>query len=111
MNRTATERRELLKTVYDEARSCVRCPLHQTRTQVVFGSGEIPLEIIDAGDTDPDAVAVAVCDRYRRTELDFTAEWPLRMGLIHRGGQPTHMSTMISHVAADAAGIFILMDE
>ncbi|HEY5189505.1 MAG TPA: uracil-DNA glycosylase, partial [Solirubrobacteraceae bacterium] len=36
---SATERRDLLKDVYEEARGCVRCPLHQTRTQVVFGSG------------------------------------------------------------------------
>ncbi len=79
--------------------------------QVVFGSGEIPLEIIDAGDADPDAVARSVCDRYSRTELDFTEEWPLRMALIHRAGRPTHLSTMISHVAADAAGIFILMND
>jgi uracil-DNA glycosylase family 4 len=36
---SATERRELLKAVYEEARGCVRCPLHQTRTTVVFGNG------------------------------------------------------------------------
>jgi hypothetical protein len=96
---------------YQSLRTRVRLDDDGRPVQVVYGSGKIPLEIIDAGDTDPDAVAAAVCDRYRRTELDFTAEWPLRMGLIHRGGQPTHMSTMISHVAADAAGIFILMDD
>ena len=39
MSRPAAERRELLKSVYEEARDCERCPLHQTRTQVVFGSG------------------------------------------------------------------------
>jgi hypothetical protein len=96
---------------YQSMRTRLRLDNDGRPTQVVFGSGEIPLEIIDAGDADPDEVAAAVCDRYRRTELDFTAEWPLRMGLIHRGGQPTHTATMISHVAADAAGIFILMDE
>ena len=37
---SATERRERLKAVYEEARGCVRCPLHQTRTQVVFGIGQ-----------------------------------------------------------------------
>jgi uracil-DNA glycosylase family 4 len=29
----------LLKNVYEEARECVRCPLHQTRANVVFGAG------------------------------------------------------------------------
>jgi DNA polymerase len=47
---SATERRELLKQVYDEARGCVRCPLHQTRTQVVFGSGNADAEVMFVGE-------------------------------------------------------------
>jgi DNA polymerase len=47
---SATERRELLKAVYDEARGCVRCPLHQTRTQVVFGSGNADAELMFVGE-------------------------------------------------------------
>jgi uracil-DNA glycosylase family 4 len=46
----ATERRELLKAVYDEARVCVRCPLHQTRTQVVFGSGNANAGLMFVGE-------------------------------------------------------------
>ncbi len=47
---SATERRELLKAVYEEARTCVRCPLHQTRTQVVFGSGNADAELMFVGE-------------------------------------------------------------
>jgi uracil-DNA glycosylase len=47
---SATERRELLKAVYEEARSCVRCPLHQTRTQVVFGAGNADAELMFIGE-------------------------------------------------------------
>jgi uracil-DNA glycosylase family 4 len=47
---SATERRQLLKAVYDEARVCVRCPLHQTRTQVVFGSGNANAELMFVGE-------------------------------------------------------------
>ena len=50
MNRTASERRELLKAVYEEARDCRRCPLHQTRTQVVFGSGNADAELMFIGE-------------------------------------------------------------
>jgi uracil-DNA glycosylase len=50
VNRTATERRELLKAVYDEARSCERCPLHRTRTQVVFGSGNADADLMFIGE-------------------------------------------------------------
>ena len=47
---SATERRERLKAVYEEARECVRCPLHQTRTQVVFGSGNANAELMFVGE-------------------------------------------------------------
>jgi DNA polymerase len=47
---TATARRELLKAVYEEAKGCVRCPLHQTRTTVVFGSGNADAELMFIGE-------------------------------------------------------------
>jgi DNA polymerase len=47
---SATERRELLKAVYDEARGCIRCPLHQTRTTVVFGAGNADAELMFVGE-------------------------------------------------------------
>jgi DNA polymerase len=48
--RSASERRDLLKTVYDEARQCVRCPLHQTRTTVVFGAGNADADLMFIGE-------------------------------------------------------------
>jgi len=48
--RTAAERRELLKVVYEEARGCVRCPLHQTRTNVVFGAGDADADLMFIGE-------------------------------------------------------------
>jgi len=48
--RSATERRELLKAVYEEARGCLRCPLHQSRTTVVFGSGNADAELMFIGE-------------------------------------------------------------
>ena len=48
--RSAAERRELLKTVYEEARGCVRCPLHQTRTNVVFGAGSADADLMFIGE-------------------------------------------------------------
>ena len=47
---SATERRELLKAVYDEARGCTRCQLHKTRTQVVFGSGNADADLMFVGE-------------------------------------------------------------
>jgi uracil-DNA glycosylase family 4 len=48
--RSAEERRELLKAVYEDARECVRCPLHQTRTTVVFGSGNADADLMFIGE-------------------------------------------------------------
>jgi uracil-DNA glycosylase len=48
--RTAAERRELLKAVYEEARQCTRCPLHQTRTHVVFGAGNADADLMFVGE-------------------------------------------------------------
>jgi uracil-DNA glycosylase len=48
--RSPSERRELLKAVYEEARGCTRCPLHQTRTTVVFGAGNANADLMFIGE-------------------------------------------------------------
>jgi uracil-DNA glycosylase family 4 len=48
--RTASERREELKAVYEEARDCTRCPLHATRTNVVFGAGNADADLMFIGE-------------------------------------------------------------
>ena len=48
--KSATERRELLKAVYDEAHECVACPLHETRTTVVFGAGNADADLMFIGE-------------------------------------------------------------
>jgi len=48
---SAQERREELKLVYEQARSCPRCPeLVSTRTQVVFGSGNADADLMFVGE-------------------------------------------------------------
>jgi DNA polymerase len=47
---SAAERREALKVLYHDARGCVRCPLHQTRTQVVFGNGNANADLMFVGE-------------------------------------------------------------
>jgi DNA polymerase len=39
-----------LKVVYEEARGCVRCPLHATRTNVVFGAGNADADLMFIGE-------------------------------------------------------------
>jgi uracil-DNA glycosylase family 4 len=49
-SRTAAERREELVAVYREASACVRCPLHEGRTNVVFGNGNADADLMFVGE-------------------------------------------------------------
>jgi DNA polymerase len=48
--RTAAERREQLKILYAEVRDCTRCPLHQGRTNAVFGAGNADAQLMFIGE-------------------------------------------------------------
>ncbi len=49
-SRSAEERRAELVELFHEASGCVRCPLHQGRTQVVFGSGNANADLMFVGE-------------------------------------------------------------
>jgi uracil-DNA glycosylase len=49
-SRSAGERRADLVDLYHEASECVRCPLHQGRTKVVFGSGNADADLMFVGE-------------------------------------------------------------
>ncbi|HET9142325.1 condensation domain-containing protein [Actinophytocola sp.] len=93
---------------------------HQSlRTRLVFDggpcprqscsrSGEVPLEIVDAGTADPAAVAEAVSERYQKADFQFETEWPVRMAVIRAAGALTHEVLVILHTAIDAYGLSAL---
>ncbi len=47
---TAVKRREELKLLYTQVRECTRCPLHQGRTNAVFGAGNADAELMFIGE-------------------------------------------------------------
>ncbi len=47
---SAEERRESLVEVYKQASVCVKCPLSETRNQVVFGSGNSDADLMFVGE-------------------------------------------------------------
>jgi hypothetical protein len=77
--------------------------------QVVADSGELAVEVVDAGDADPAAVAAEVRDRYHRIPFDYAAEWPVRMAVICRDGELTHLVAMYCHLALDGGGMDALL--
>ena len=96
---------------YQPMRTRLRFDADGRPLQVVSGSGNIDLEIIDAGDADAGEVADAVAERYRSADLDFTTEWPVRMGVVRRKGELTHLVVLMSHLAVDGTGALIMMGE
>jgi hypothetical protein len=79
--------------------------------QEVASSGEIPLEIVEAGDADPAGVAEALATRYKKTNFDYANEWPIRMGVVTQRGVPTHVAEVVCHLAADGFGMALLKAE
>ena len=49
-SRPAAERRGDLVALYREASGCLRCPLHQGRTRVVFGNGNADADLMFVGE-------------------------------------------------------------
>jgi hypothetical protein len=85
-------------------------PGGQTR-QVVHASGEITLEVVDAGDADPGEAAAAVAAGYKARDFDYEREWPVRMAVITHRGAATHVAEVICHIAVDAFGLAVLHDD
>jgi hypothetical protein len=80
----------------------------QPPRQRVFASGEVPVEVAEADGSDPAAVAEAMRIRYRDTKFDYVDEWPVRMGVVVVGGEPTHMVMALCHMVSDAAGALVM---
>ena len=78
--------------------------------QVVAASGEVPFDVvdIDPGD-DADAAAEALRGHYEFTPFDHEHEWPVRMGVVRRGGTLVHLVVQYSHLAVDGFGIEVLI--
>jgi hypothetical protein len=79
------------------------------RRQVVWDSGETWLDIIDAGDADPDEVAEFVRLRYWETDFDYLNDWPIRMSVVRQHGVLTHHVTVVCHISVDASGAAVML--
>jgi hypothetical protein len=96
---------------YQTMRTRLRFDAHGQPRQVVWSSGEIALEIVDAGDADPDEVAEAVRLRYHDADYDFENEWPVRMAVVRRHGVLTHLVSIVCHLVTDSHGAAVMLSE
>jgi uracil-DNA glycosylase len=50
MSGTAEERREQLVALFNEVKTCTKCPLSETRTKTVFGAGDANADLMFVGE-------------------------------------------------------------
>lgn len=77
--------------------------------QRVATSGEVPLEVIDAGADDPAEIAARTTGRYYAEPFDYVDEWPLRMAAVCQDGVVTHVVAVYCHIAVDVHGVRALV--
>ena len=107
-----TEELRYLVSRFPSTRTKLRYDASGRPDQVVFGSGEIALEIFDADDADdPAQVAETIRDRYMEAPFDFAVDWPVRMAAIRHRGTLTHEVALICHLSLDAAGGATMMTD
>jgi hypothetical protein len=79
--------------------------------QVLAKSGEVTLEVIDAGGGEPAEIAATVYRRYDQKVFDYANEWPIRWAVIVSRGAATHLVSVICHLASDAMGVIAMLDD
>lgn len=80
--------------------------------QVVFGSGEIELEIADApDDADPATFARDLADSYETWDHDCFRDWPVRMAVVRHRGVPVYRAMGMCHLTADGFGIVTMLND
>ncbi|GAA4255790.1 condensation domain-containing protein [Dactylosporangium darangshiense] len=100
-----------LMSRYQTMRTRLRFDDDGRPSQVVSGSGEIALDVVDAGDDDPAETAEALSRRYQETDYDFVTQWPVRMGVVLRAGLPTHLVIILCHLVTDGSGAALMIAE
>lgn len=69
--------------------------------QVVSASGTVHLDVLDGAEEDAEALRSG----YEFTPFDLAREFPVRMGVVQRGGVPAHLVVQYCHLAVDGFGI------
>ncbi|MEV0566768.1 condensation domain-containing protein [Dactylosporangium sp. NPDC050588] len=100
-----------LMSRYQPMRTRLRFDADDRPSQVVSSSGEIALDVVEAGDDDPAELADAMRRRYEETDYDYVTQWPMRMGVVVRSGQPTHLVAIMCHLVTDGSGAAVMIAE
>ncbi|MFF5235071.1 condensation domain-containing protein [Dactylosporangium sp. NPDC000521] len=108
----AAELRYLMSR-YQVLRTRLRFGDDGTPRQLVAAGGTATLEVLDTDGAaaDPQAEADRMLHRFRRDPIDFTSDWPIRMGVVRHAGRLTHLCAVIWHIAMDRSGAAVMLRE
>ncbi|MFC8449040.1 condensation domain-containing protein [Kitasatospora sp. NPDC057223] len=110
--RDVAEELRYLMTRYPSMRTRLRFDAGPDPVQELFGSGEAFIEIHDVpDDEEPEETAAAVEAHYRHAPFAFADDWPVRMAVIRRRGELTHMVAVMCHLVTDVAGARAMLQE
>ncbi|MET7396049.1 condensation domain-containing protein [Dactylosporangium sp. NPDC005572] len=73
--------------------------------QSLADGGEVCLEVVEAGDRDPETVAEAVRERLETAPFDPAEDWSVRWAVICRDGVASWFVALYTHLVLDGYGI------
>lgn len=73
--------------------------------QQVFSSGTVSMDVVEAGDRDPDEVAREIYHDYTGRDFDYAEEWPVRMAVVCQHGVPVRTVAVYLHLQLDGIGL------
>jgi hypothetical protein len=92
-------------------RTRLRFPMGGPPCQVLHASGDIAVDVVEAGAEDPADVAQRIVNRYVERDLDFARDWPIFLAAILKDGVPVYRVLTVSHIVWDAFGALVLLAE
>ncbi len=96
-------------TRHQALRTRLRFPADGPPCQVLHASGDIAVDVVEAGSEDPAVVAQRMIDRYVEHDFDFQRDWPIFLAVILENGTPVWRVANVCHIAWDAFGALALV--
>jgi Condensation domain len=72
--------------------------------QVLHASGDIAVDVVEAGDEDPVDVAQRMIDRYEKHDFDLARDWPIFLAVVLKDRVPVYRVITVCHIVWDAFG-------
>jgi hypothetical protein len=92
-------------------RTRLRFPADGQPCQVLHASGEIAVDVVEAGDEDPVDVAQRMIDQYERHDFDLARDWPIFLAVILKDTVPAYRVITVCHIVWDAFGALEMLAE